>query len=87
MHKLLVSAATVLALSLAYSTQSFAVNAEDAYDKCRTEAEGEEVADADLKLYVSNCMKDMGVSAADSKKILDEEFSPAEQEGDKTPAG
>ena len=81
MNKLLVSAATVLALSLAYSTQSFAVNAEDAYEKCRTEADNEEVAGADLKLYVSNCMKDAGADAAETKKILDEEFPPAEQEG------
>lgn len=80
MNKLLTSAAALLVLIFAFSQVSFAADAEQALGKCKSEAESDEVADSDIKVYVTNCMKDMGVAAADIKPLVDEEFSGLEQE-------
>ena len=80
MKKLLTSAAAVLVLIFAFAPMSFAADAEQALDKCKSEAESDEVADSDIQIYVTNCMKDMGVAATDIKALVDEEFSTDEKE-------
>jgi hypothetical protein len=80
MNKLFTSVAVLLVVLFALSPMAFAADADKAFDKCKSEAESEEVADADLKVYVSNCMKDMGAAAADIKAMVDAQFSAVEQE-------
>ena len=83
MKKLLIAAAlSVFALVL--SPMTFAASAEQTFDKCNAQAEAEEVADADLKTWVTSCMKDEGVSAADAKPLIDQEFSAENQESAKS---
>ncbi len=86
MKKFLTTAAALFVLIFAFSSMSFAADAEQALNKCKSEAESDEVSDADIKVYVSNCMKDMGVASDDVKALVDQEFSSAEQETAKSSA-
>ena len=79
MKQFLTSAASIVVLTFALASVSFAASPQDAFNKCKAEANNDEVDAADMRTYVSNCMKDMGIAAADTKKLVDEEF-PAEQQ-------
>ena len=78
------AASSVLVVVFALTPVAFAADAEQAFDKCKSEAEADDVADADLKIYVTNCMKDQGVATAEISALVDEEYSDAEQETAKT---
>jgi len=78
MKKLVTSAAALLVIIFALSPMAFAADAQQAFDKCKSEAENDEVADSDIKVYVTNCMKDLGAAAADIKALVDEEYSSGE---------
>lgn len=80
MNKFLTSAAALLVLIFALPSMSFAADAQQAFDKCKSEAESDEVADADIKVYVTNCMKDLGAASDDIKALVDEEYSSSEKE-------
>lgn len=80
MKKLVIIAASLLAMLFVLSPMAFATDAEQAFSKCKSEAESDEVDNADIKIYVSNCMKDLGVAAADVKAMVDEEYSAIEKE-------
>lgn len=80
MKKLLTSAAALLVVVFAFAPMAFAASAEQAFDKCKSEAEAEEVADADIKIYVSNCMKDLGAAGEEIKSMVDAEYSSSEQD-------
>jgi Skp family chaperone for outer membrane proteins len=81
MKKLFVIAASsLLVMIFTLPPMAFAADAEQAFDKCKSEAEADEVGDADIKTYVSNCMKDLGVEADDIKALVDEEYSATETE-------
>ena len=86
MKKLITSAASLLAIIFALSPMAFAASSEQAFDKCKSEAEAEEVADADIKVYVTNCMKDLGAAADEIKAMVDQEYSSPEQETAKSSA-
>lgn len=80
MKKLLAFAAAFLALTIAFAPAVFASSAEQAFNECKSSAEGDEVASTDLKVYVSNCMKEMDVDADEIKSLVDAEYSAGEQE-------
>lgn len=75
MKKLLTCAALLIAGLLVLAPVALADNTEQAFDKCKSEAEAEEVADADIKVYVSNCMKELGAEGEQVKALIDEEYS------------
>ena len=79
MKKLITSAASLLVIIFALSPMAFAASAEQAFNKCKSEAEAEEVADADIQVYVTNCMKDLGAAADEIKALVDAEYSTPEQ--------
>ena len=84
MKKLLTAAAGLFVILFILSPMAFAASAEQALEKCKTQADAEEVADTDLKTWITNCMTDEGVSTADAKPLIDEEFGSENQEGAKT---
>jgi hypothetical protein len=80
MKKLVIIAASLFVMLFMLSPMAFATDAEQAFSKCKSEAESDEVDDADIKIYVNNCMKDLGVAGDDVKAMVDEEYSAAEKE-------
>jgi hypothetical protein len=79
MKKFLPAVAGLSAILFVLSPMAFGASAEQVLEKCKAQADDEEISDADLKTWVSNCMKDEGVSAADAKPLVDQEFSADEQ--------
>lgn len=86
MRPVFTTAAGLLAALFILSPVVLAANTDKAFEKCMSQAESEEVADADLKTWIGNCLKDEGVSAADAKAIIDDEFSEEDQQGSKSSA-
>jgi hypothetical protein len=81
MKKLITAAASsLLVMVFAFSPMAIAADAEQAFSKCKSEAEADEVSDADVKTYVTNCMKDLGVDGSEISSLVDEEYSSTEQE-------
>ena len=83
MNKLFTPAA-LLILAVSFAPAVFAADAGKAFSDCKSQAESEEVADADMKIFISNCMQEMEVAAADIQSLVDKEFSdgkPADKEG------
>jgi hypothetical protein len=79
MKKLLTSGAVVLVIIFALSPMAFAASADQAFEKCKSEAEADEVGDSDIKIYVTNCMKDLGADADETQAMVDAEYSAPEQ--------
>ena len=75
MKKLLTFAVLLIIGSFTLVPMAIADNTEQAFDKCKAEAEAEEVADADIKIYVTNCMKELGAEGEQAKALIDEEYS------------
>lgn len=86
MKKLLTVAAALLSLTIAFAPAAFASDAEKALNECKSAAESDEVASADIKIYVSNCMKEMEISADEITAMVDAEYSAGEQETAKSTA-
>jgi len=79
--KKLVSAATMLLVAVSFSPVAFSADSQAAYKECKSEAEKNEVASEDFKTFVSNCMAEMDVAAADIQAILEPEGGKSEQGG------
>lgn len=80
MKKSVTLAAALLAGLVSVSTAALAGDAEQAFKKCKADAEADEVALPDQKLYVSNCMKELGISAEDVNKVVNNEISSTDEE-------
>lgn len=84
MNKFLTAVAGLLIVLFALSPQAFAADAQQTFEKCKNQADAEEIDDADLKAWITTCMKDEGISAADTKALVDQEFSADDQQGAKS---
>jgi len=84
MNKLLAAMGGLTLILSALSPMAFAASAEQTFEKCKSQADAEEVADADLKTWITACMKDEGISAADTKPLIDQEFAADEQQSSKS---
>lgn len=74
MNKLL-SAATILLVAVSVSPVAFSADSQAAYKECKSEAEKNEVDPADFRNFVSNCMSEMDVAAADIEALIGPENS------------
>ena len=81
--KKLLSAATILLVAVSFSPVAFSSDSQAAYKECKSEAEKNEVDSADFKTFVSNCMAEMDVAAADIKALVEPEGSDSAQGGAK----
>lgn len=77
------TAATLLILAVSFAPMGFAADAGQAFNTCKSEAESNEVSDADIKTFMSNCMTEMEVAAADIKSLVDAEYSGGNQDSAK----
>ena len=69
--KKILSAATILLVAVSFSPLAFSADSQAAYKECNSEAEKNEVSAEDLKTFISNCMAEMDVAAADIKALVD----------------
>ena len=69
MNKLF-SAATILLAAVSFTPVAFSADSQAAYKECKAEAEKNEVDSADFKTFVSNCMSEMDVAAADIQALV-----------------
>ncbi|WP_455204962.1 hypothetical protein [Kaarinaea lacus] len=80
MKKLLIGAALLTVSLFILAPVAIADSTEQAFNKCKSEAEAEEVADADIKIYVANCMKELGAEGEQAKALINEEYSVESEE-------
>ena len=77
--KKLFTAAALLIVAVSFSPLVFSADTGAAFNECKSEAEKNEVEDADIKTFISNCMKEMEVAAADIKSLVDAEYPSVDQ--------
>ena len=81
--KKLFTAASLLIVAISVSPLAFSADTGKALSECKSEAEKNEVSDADIKTFISNCMMEMEIAAADIKALVDAEYPSADQDSAK----
>ncbi|WP_455219044.1 hypothetical protein [Kaarinaea lacus] len=68
--------------SICLTPVAFSADSISAYNECKSEAEKNEVELDDMNTFISNCMAELDVAAADIKALLEPENAGGEKAKD-----
>lgn len=72
-----------LLVGMLVMTGAFAEGAKDIAAKCKAEATENEIPAKEVRQYISECLSEHGIEAADAESILNEVAPATEESGDK----